>query len=136
MAVGYALPPCCPCGAPAEIHLCPACYTHVLHATRIRQGLARARAAGHALGRPRAIRAERLPAIRQALAAGLPKARACRVFGVKRTTLYDALARETAASPDALRASPTPIPDPGLRHRLGTSPAPLAASVRPLTAIL
>ena len=137
MAVGYALPPCCPCGAPAEIHLCPACSTHVLHATRIRQGLARARAAGHALGRPRAINAERLQAIRQALAAGMPKARACRVFGVKRTTLYDALARETAASPDALRASPhtDSCPRPQASP-LGTSPAPLAASVRPLTAIL
>jgi hypothetical protein len=35
-----------------------------------------------------------LQEIRQALADGMSKARACRVFGVKRTTLYDALARE------------------------------------------
>src|SRR5215471_17526966 len=102
MAVGYALSPCCPCGAPAEMHLCTACYTQgrrAQHATRIREGLARARAAGQLLGRPRAISAERLQAIRQALAAGMPKARACWVFGVKRTTLYDALARDTAAIP-------------------------------------
>ena len=101
MAIGYALPPCCPCGAPAEIHLCQACYSQgqrAQHATRIRQGLARARALGHHPGRPRAISPERLQAIRQALAAGMSKARACRVFGVKRTTLYDALARDEAAA--------------------------------------
>jgi hypothetical protein len=35
-----------------------------------------------------------LQAIRQAIAEGMPKARVCRVFGVKRSTLYDTLARE------------------------------------------
>ena len=102
MAVGYALSPCSACGAPAEIHLCQACYAQHPsshhHGARIRQGLAHARAAGHALGRPRVISPERLHAIRAALAAGMSKARACRVFGVKRTTLYDALTRETATS--------------------------------------
>ena|SRR5262249_40949412 len=100
MAIGYALPSCCVCGAPAEIHLCTACSTQgrrAQHASRIRQGLARARVAGHTFGRPRVISAERLQAIRQALAQGMSKARACRVFGVKRTTLYDALARDQAA---------------------------------------
>ena len=105
MTVGYALAPCCACGAPAEIHLCATCAAQraraLAHALRIRQGLARARALGHHPGRPRAISAERLQAIRQALAAGMPKARACRVFGVKRTTLYDALARDQAASTSA-----------------------------------
>src|SRR5262245_28558511 len=100
MAVGYALPSCAACGEPAEIHLCQACYdqhpSSHHHGARIRQGLARARAAGHTFGRPRVISAERLQAIRQALAAGLSKARACRVYGVKRTTLYDALARDQA----------------------------------------
>jgi len=103
MAVGYALSPCSACGAPADMHLCQACYEQPPRShhpgTRIRQGLARARAAGHTFGRPRVISAERLQAMRQALAAGLSKARACRVFGVKRTTLYDALARAQDVSP-------------------------------------
>ena len=102
MAVRSALPLCCPCGAPAAVHLCTACYTQgqrVQHATRIRQGLARARALGHHPGRPRAISAERLRAIRAALDAGMPKARACRVFGVKRSTLYDALRASPHVSP-------------------------------------
>src|SRR5262245_51188425 len=102
MAVGYALSPCSACGAPADIHLCATCYeqhpSSNHHAVRIRQGLARARALGHRPGRPRVISPERWQAIRAALAAGMPKARACRVFGVKRTTLYDALARDQAAS--------------------------------------
>src|SRR5262245_31787936 len=103
MAVGYALSSCAACGAPADIYLCTSCYEQhpksPAHAARIRQGLARARAAGHGGGRPRVISPERLQAIRQAIAEGMPKARVCRVFGVKRTTLYDALARDTATSP-------------------------------------
>jgi DNA-binding phage protein len=46
------------------------------------------------IGRPRAISDARLQEMRQALAAGMSKARVCRVYGVKRTTLYDALSRE------------------------------------------
>ena len=95
MAVGYALAPCAACGAPVETHLCQACAAQraraLAHATRIRHGLAQARAAGQTFGRPRVISPERLQAIRAALDAGMPKARACRVFGVKRSTLYDAL---------------------------------------------
>jgi len=68
------------------MHLCTTCAAQ------------RSRALGHHPGRPRAISAERLQAIRQARAAGMPKARACRGFGVKRTTLYDALARDQATS--------------------------------------
>ena len=50
--------PCCPCGVPAEIHLCASCHAQRRsaqhHATLVRQGLARA--AGQPLGRPRTIR--------------------------------------------------------------------------------
>ena len=42
---------------------------------------------------PRAVSPEQLAAIRAALEAGASKAAVCRTFGVKRTTLYDALAR-------------------------------------------
>jgi hypothetical protein len=100
MAVGYALSPCSACGAPADISLCAPCREKTRsaqrHAILVRQGLARARAAGQSLGRPRAISDELLRDIRQALAEGMPKAQVCRVFGVKRTTLYDALAREAS----------------------------------------
>ena len=48
-------------------------------------------------GRPRAIRPEQLDAIGAALQAGTSKAAVCRTFGVKRTTLYDALARVDAS---------------------------------------
>jgi Helix-turn-helix domain of resolvase len=98
MAIGYALSPCSACGAPADIHLCAACHKQPHraqhHAILVRQGLARARALGRIGGRPRAISEELLQTIRQALAEGMPKAQVCRVFGVKRTTLYNALARE------------------------------------------
>jgi len=77
---------------------CAACdaqhWSSQRHAILVRQGLARARVLGRLGGRPRAISAALLQEIRQALAGGMPKAQACRVFGVKRTTLYDALARE------------------------------------------
>jgi len=100
MAVGYALSPCAACDPPADLPRCATCHEQPhrtqRHALLVRQGLARARAAGHPLGRPRAISDEVLRAIRQAIAEGMPKARVCRVFGVKRTTLYEALAREAS----------------------------------------
>jgi transposase-like protein len=40
---------------------------------------------------------EKLAAIQAALDTGASKAAMCRTFGVKRTTLYDALARRVAA---------------------------------------
>jgi hypothetical protein len=102
MAVGYALSLCSACGAPAEVYLCASCHTRHCstqrHTALVRQGLARARAAGHIIGRPRAISDTLLQEIRQALAGGMSKARVCRVFGVKRTTLYDTLAREAQLS--------------------------------------
>jgi len=102
MPVGYALSLCGACSASAAMPWCVACsaqhWSRQRHASRVRQGLARARARGRRGGRPRAISAVRLQAIRQALADGMTKARACRVFGVKRTTLYDALAREASGA--------------------------------------
>ena len=44
-------------------------------------------------GRPRAISEETLAAIRTALADGMSNAAACRAFGVRRTTLLEALNR-------------------------------------------
>jgi len=64
---------------------------------RIKAGLAAATRRGKRDGRPRAVREEKLAAIRIALDAGASKAAICRTFGVKRTTLYDALARSAAA---------------------------------------
>jgi DNA invertase Pin-like site-specific DNA recombinase len=55
--------------------------------------LAAAKRRGKQGGRPRAISAEQLEAILAALRAGASKAAICRTFGVKRSTLVDALAR-------------------------------------------
>jgi DNA invertase Pin-like site-specific DNA recombinase len=68
-------------------------YERALAQERIRAGLAAARRRGKRGGRPRALSPEQLEAIRAALEAGASKAAVCRTFGVKRTTLYDALAR-------------------------------------------
>jgi DNA invertase Pin-like site-specific DNA recombinase len=71
-------------------------YERALTQERIRAGLAAARRRGKRGGRPRAISLEKLEAIRLALQAGASKASLCRTFGVKRTTLYEALARAEA----------------------------------------
>ncbi len=68
-------------------------YERALTQERIRAGLEAARRRGTRGGRPKAISAEKLEAILAALRAGASKASLCRAFGVKRTTLYDALAR-------------------------------------------
>jgi DNA invertase Pin-like site-specific DNA recombinase len=68
-------------------------YERALTQERIRAGL---EAAGRRGGRPKAISPEQLEAILAALHAGASKASLCRSFGVKRTTLYDALARAAA----------------------------------------
>jgi DNA invertase Pin-like site-specific DNA recombinase len=62
---------------------------------RIRAGLEAAKRRGKRGGRPHAIRAETMEAIREAITNGMSKSAVCRTFGVKRSTLYDALARET-----------------------------------------
>jgi len=71
-------------------------YERALTQERIRAGLEAARRRGKRGGRPKAISAEQLEAILAALHAGASKASLCRTFGVKRTTLYDTLARATA----------------------------------------
>lgn len=61
---------------------------------RVNAGLEAARKRGKIGGRPRAINAEKLDAIKKALDGGMSKAAACRAFNVKRTTLIDSLNRE------------------------------------------
>ena len=60
-------------------------------------GLEAAKRRGRRGGRPYAIREETLAGILEALTNGASKAAVCRTFGVKRSTLYDTLARETAS---------------------------------------
>jgi DNA invertase Pin-like site-specific DNA recombinase len=71
-------------------------YERALTQERIRAGLEAARRRGKRGGRPQAISPEKLEAILAALHAGASKASLCRTFGVKRTTLYDTLARAAA----------------------------------------
>jgi DNA invertase Pin-like site-specific DNA recombinase len=71
-------------------------YERALTQERIRAGLEAARRRGKRGGRPQAISAEQLATILAALHAGASKGSLCRTFGVKRTTLYDALARAAA----------------------------------------
>jgi DNA invertase Pin-like site-specific DNA recombinase len=71
-------------------------YERALTQERIRAGLEAARRRGRRGGRPKAISTEQLEAILAALHAGASKAAVCRTFGVKRTTLYEALVRAEA----------------------------------------
>ena len=68
-------------------------YERALTQERIKAGLAAAKRRGKRGGRPQAISDEQRTAIQAALSGGASKAAICRTFGVKRTTLYDALAR-------------------------------------------
>jgi DNA invertase Pin-like site-specific DNA recombinase len=70
-------------------------YERALARERIMAGLEAAKRRGKRGGRPIAINGETMAAIREALKNGASKASVCRTFGVKRSTLYDALARET-----------------------------------------
>ena len=60
---------------------------------RVQAGLAAARRRGRRGGRPTAIDAEKLAAVTSALDGGASKAAVCRMFGVKRSTLINSLAR-------------------------------------------
>ena len=71
-------------------------YERALTRERVMAGLAAAKRRGRRGGRPYAIREETLEAIREAMHNGASKAAVCRTFGVKRSTLYDALARGTS----------------------------------------
>jgi hypothetical protein len=68
-------------------------YERALTKERIMAGLEAAKRRGKHSGRPHAISDETLEAIRGAMKNGTSKAAVCRTFGVKRSTLYDALAR-------------------------------------------
>jgi DNA invertase Pin-like site-specific DNA recombinase len=68
-------------------------YERALIRERVNAGLAAAAVRGRRGGRPRAISEEKLAAIREALDGGMSKAKACRTFEVKRTTLIEALRR-------------------------------------------
>jgi DNA invertase Pin-like site-specific DNA recombinase len=70
-------------------------YERALTTERIRAGLEAAKRRGKRGGRPHAIRDETMEAVREALHNGMSKAAVCRTFGIKRSTLYDVLARET-----------------------------------------
>lgn len=62
---------------------------------RVLAGLESAKRRGIHGGRPRTIDEEKLQAIQQALREGMSKAAVCRNFAVKRSTLIDALKRQT-----------------------------------------
>ncbi len=79
-------------------------YERALARERIHAGLEAARKRGRRGGRPKSITDEKLDAIQEALQAGSSKAAICRTFGVKRSTLYDALGRITES---ALAVPPT-----------------------------
>lgn len=92
---------------------------------RVRAGLAAARRRGRRGGRPPVIDAEKLAAVVAALDGGASKAAVCRSFGLKRSTLIDALARigwapgvqppgDVSAPPSAVDRSP---------HRRAVRPA-------------
>ncbi len=66
-------------------------YERALTKERIMAGLEAAKKRGKRGGRPYAISEETMDAIREAMKNGASKAAACRTFGVKRSTLYDAL---------------------------------------------
>lgn len=73
-------------------------YERALTKERIMAGLEAAKKRGRRGGRPRAISDEKMEAIVAALNSGASKASVCRNFGIKRTTLYDALRRSTSTA--------------------------------------
>jgi DNA invertase Pin-like site-specific DNA recombinase len=70
-------------------------YERALTRERVLAGLEAAKRRGRKGGRPRAITDEQLAAIVQTLESGSSKASVCRTFGIKRSTLYDALGRNS-----------------------------------------
>jgi DNA invertase Pin-like site-specific DNA recombinase len=81
---------------------------------RVMAGLAAARRRGRRGGRPSAIDAEKLAAVVAALDGGATKAAVCRTFGIKRSTLIDALARigwAPGVKPPGDVSAPTPAVD-------------------------
>ena len=68
-------------------------YERALARERIMAGLEAAQKRGRKGGRPKAINPEKMETILESLASGTSKAAVCRTFGIKRSTLYDALNR-------------------------------------------
>ena len=60
---------------------------------RVMAGLVAAKKRGRIGGRPRVIDQEKLDNILESLKAGTSKASICRTYGIRRSTLYDALSR-------------------------------------------
>ena len=71
-------------------------YERALIRERIIAGLESAKRRGRLGRRPRVVDEEKMEAILEALEAGASKASICRNFGIKRSTLYDALNRHIA----------------------------------------
>ena len=69
-------------------------YERALTRERVIAGLEAARRRGRTGGRPRVINEEKMEAILEDIKSGISKASICRNFGIKRTTLYDALNRQ------------------------------------------
>jgi DNA invertase Pin-like site-specific DNA recombinase len=67
---------------------------------RVMAGLAAAKKRGRIGGRPRLIDQEKLETILESLKAGASKASICRTYSIKRSTLYDALNRQTISTQD------------------------------------
>ena len=72
-------------------------YERALIKERVMAGLEAAKRRGRVGGRPRAIGVEKMDAILEDLKVGTSKAAICRNYGIKRTTLYDALSRHEIA---------------------------------------
>lgn len=77
-------------------------YERVLNQERILAGLVAAKNRGRYGGRPVAINQEKMLEVQEALTAGKSKAAICRNFGIKRSTLYDALNRSIIKEPNVL----------------------------------
>jgi DNA invertase Pin-like site-specific DNA recombinase len=92
---------------------------------RVTAGLAAARRRGRRGGRPPVIDAEKLAAVVAALDGGATKAAVCRTFGIKRSTLIDALARigwAPGVKPPGDVSAPTPAVDRSPDRRTVRSP--------------
>lgn len=73
-------------------------YERALTRERIIAGLESANKRGRRGGRPQVINAEKMEAILENLHSGASKASICRNFGLKRSTLYDALNRHVLST--------------------------------------
>ena len=71
-------------------------YERALLKERINAGLESARTRGRIGGRPKAIDVEKWGQIEKSLADGTSKTSICRTFGVKRSTLYDYMAKNNS----------------------------------------